>query len=96
MAGLGEIQAGADLPPLFLAHGVGGSLMSFMELAAQLGREQPVYGLQLPASIEEHQAELRILAANYVRQVRAIQPFGPYCLPGIPQAAWSSLRWHAS
>ena len=56
--------------------------MSFMELAAQLGREQPVYGLQLPASIEEHQAELRILAANYVRQVRAIQPSGPYNLAG--------------
>jgi thioesterase domain-containing protein len=41
-----------------------------------------VYGLQLPAFIDEHQADLRILAANYVKQVRAIQPVGPYNLAG--------------
>jgi thioesterase domain-containing protein/acyl carrier protein len=76
------IQAGAHLPPLFIAHGVGGSVLSFIELAAHLGREQPVYGLQLPAFIDEHQAELRILAGNYVRQVRTIQPSGPYNFAG--------------
>jgi amino acid adenylation domain-containing protein len=76
------IQAGADLPPLFIAHGIGGSLLSFIELAAQLGPEQPVYGLQLPASIDEHQADLRTVAANYLRQVRAIQPSGPYHFAG--------------
>jgi surfactin family lipopeptide synthetase A len=79
---LATIQAGAHLPPLFIAHGVGGSVLSFIELAAQLGREQPVYGLQLPAFIDEPQAELRILAGNYVRQVRAIQPSGPYNFAG--------------
>ena len=76
------IQAGAFLPPLFIAHGIGGSLLSFIELAAELGPEQPVYGLQLPAFIDEHQADLRILAANYVKQVRAIQPSGPYNFVG--------------
>jgi thioesterase domain-containing protein len=76
------IQAGAHLAPLFIAHGIGGSLLSFIELAAQLGPEQPVYGLQLPASIDEHQADLRTVAANYLRQVRAIQPSGPYHFAG--------------
>jgi amino acid adenylation domain-containing protein len=76
------IQTGANLPPLFIAHGIGGSLLSFVELAAQLGPEQPVYGLQLPATIDEHQANLRTVAANYVRQVRAIQPSGPYHVAG--------------
>ena len=76
------IQAGALLPPLFIAHGIGGSLLSFIDLAAELGPEQPVYGLQLPAFIYDHQAELRILAANFVTQVRAIQPSGPYHLAG--------------
>ena len=41
-----------------------------------------MYGLQLPAFIDQHQADLRILAANYVKQVRAIQPSGPYNLAG--------------
>jgi amino acid adenylation domain-containing protein len=76
------IQAGGLLPPLFIAHGIGGSLLSFIDLAAELGSEQPVFGLQLPAFVDEHQAELRILAANYVKQVRAIQPSGPYHLAG--------------
>jgi thioesterase domain-containing protein len=76
------MQAGAHLPPLFIAHGIGGSLLSFMELAAQLGPEQPVYGLQLPASIDEHQADVRSVAENYLRQVRAIQPSGPYHFAG--------------
>jgi amino acid adenylation domain-containing protein len=76
------IQAGGLLPPLFIAHGIGGSLLSFIDLAAELASEQPVFGLQLPAFVDEHQAELRILAANYVKQVRAIQPSGPYHLAG--------------
>jgi amino acid adenylation domain-containing protein len=76
------IQDGASLLPIFVAHGLGGSLLSFVELAGALGPEQPVYGLQLPAFIDEHHADLRILAANYVKQVRAIQPLGPYHLAG--------------
>jgi amino acid adenylation domain-containing protein len=76
------IQAGAHLPPLFIAHGIGGSLLSFIELAAQLGPEQPVYGLQLPVSIDEHQADLRTVAANYLGQVRTVQPSGPYHFAG--------------
>jgi thioesterase domain-containing protein/acyl carrier protein len=76
------IQPGALLPPLFVAHGIGGSLLSFLDLAAELGPEQPVYGLQLPGFIYEHQAELSVLAANFVKQVRAIQPSGPYNLAG--------------
>jgi len=75
------LQAGAHLPPLFIAHGIGGSLLSFIELAAQLGPEQPVYGLQLPVSIDE-QADLRTVAANYLGQVRAVQPSGPYHFAG--------------
>jgi amino acid adenylation domain-containing protein len=77
-----KIQAGAHLPPLFIAHGIGGSLLSFIELATQLGPEQPVYGLQLPSSIDEHQANLRSVAENFLRQVRAVQPSGPYHFAG--------------
>jgi amino acid adenylation domain-containing protein len=79
---LATIQSGVLLPPLFVAHGIGGSLLSFLDFAAELGPEQPVYGLQIPAFIYAHQANIRTLAANYVKQVRAIQPCGPYHLAG--------------
>jgi amino acid adenylation domain-containing protein len=81
-AALVTIQAGAFLPPLFVTHGIGGSLLSFIELAAELGPGQPVYGLQLPAFLDQHQADLRVLVANCVKQVRAVQPSGPYHLAG--------------
>jgi amino acid adenylation domain-containing protein len=80
--GLVTLQAGAHLPPLFIAHGIGGSLLTFVEFAAELGQEQPVYGFQLPAYIDQHEAQLSQLAANYVKQMRAIQTCGPYNLAG--------------
>jgi amino acid adenylation domain-containing protein len=76
------LQAGAHQPPLFIAHGIGGSLLTFVELAAELGREQPVYGFQLPAYVDQHQAQPGVLAANYVKQMRTIQASGPYNLAG--------------
>jgi amino acid adenylation domain-containing protein len=76
------LQAGAHRPPLFIAHGIGGSLLTFVELAAELGREQPVYGFQLPAYVDQHQAQIGELAANYLKQMRAIQTSGPYNLAG--------------
>jgi amino acid adenylation domain-containing protein len=76
------IQSGTSQQALFVAHGIGGSVLSFVEFAAELGSEQPVYGLQLPAFIEPDQDGLRALAANYVEQMRALQPVGPYHLAG--------------
>ncbi|MEC3919456.1 non-ribosomal peptide synthase/polyketide synthase [Nocardia sp. CDC160] len=70
--------------PLFCVHPVGGLSWSFAGLAAHLDEDRPLYGLQsptlaadvpLPESIEEW-------AARYVREIRAVQPEGPYHLLG--------------
>ncbi|NOK32233.1 amino acid adenylation domain-containing protein [Corallococcus exercitus] len=69
---------------LFLVHGGGGSALGYAELVRQLGDDRPVYGLSAsgldggalpPASIEA-------LARDYLAQVRAVQPQGPYLLGG--------------
>ncbi|MFC4493029.1 amino acid adenylation domain-containing protein [Streptomyces ovatisporus] len=71
-------------PPLFCVHPAAGISWSYAGLTTQLGPEQPVYGLQargldgsevLPASVKE-------MAADYLRQVRQVQPSGPYHLLG--------------
>lgn len=71
-------------PPLFCVHPAAGISWSYAGLTAQLGPEQPVYGLQargldgsevLPATVKE-------MAADYLRQVRQVQPSGPYHLLG--------------
>lgn len=71
-------------PPLFCVHPAAGIAWSYAGLTTPLGADQPVYGLQargldgtevLPASVEE-------MAADYLRQVRRVQPEGPYHLLG--------------
>lgn len=79
-----EIQAQGDRAPLFLVHGVGGGMFwGYSNLAKHLGPDQPVYafksrgldGLDEFRTIEE-------MAAQYVADLRAFQPCGPYLLGG--------------
>lgn len=71
-------------PPLFCVHPGGGLGWSYTGLLRHLAPDQPVYALQargltepdvLPASVEE-------MAADYLGQIRTVQPTGPYHLLG--------------
>ncbi|WP_405186299.1 amino acid adenylation domain-containing protein [Streptomyces anulatus] len=71
-------------PPLFCVHPAAGIAWSYAGLTGPLGADQPLYGLQargldgariLPGSIAE-------MAADYVTQIRTVQPTGPYHLLG--------------
>ena len=88
---LTRIQSGGGGPPLFIAHGVGGSLLSFRAIAACLAPRRTVYGLALPSSLDNlldgdaEDAARRIvpaLASRYVAEMRAVYPRGPYHLAG--------------
>jgi amino acid adenylation domain-containing protein len=91
-----KIQERGSGVPLFVAHGIGGSLLTFRELAAELGEDQPVYGLRIPASLDEigsweqgidlGPTLIKRLAAKYVENMRALFPSGPYQLAGHSSA----------
>ena len=87
-------------PPLFCVHPASGLSWAYAALSRYLDRDIPIYGLQarglssevpLPTSIEE-------MAADYLEQMRAIQPTGPYYLLGwsfgglVAHAIASSLQ----
>jgi amino acid adenylation domain-containing protein len=77
------INAGGSKRPLFCPHGVGGNVVSYLELAKQLGPDQPFYGLQTPLPEYESQFQsLEAMVARYVDEIRKIQPEGPYLLGG--------------
>jgi amino acid adenylation domain-containing protein len=82
--GVITIQAAGKRPPLFIAHGLGGSLLLFRDLANMLGPDQPIYGLQLVPGIVDQKDKLSIpeLASVYARQIKAIYPSGPYHVAG--------------
>ncbi len=70
-------------PPFFCLPGAGGNVLSLRALAAGMSNDQPIYCLQAKGldgsdplrSVEE-------AAEFYIREMRAIQPDGPYHLGG--------------
>jgi amino acid adenylation domain-containing protein len=79
------IRPGGSRPPLFLVHSHGGNVLEYYPLAELLDSDQPVYGLQAQGldgqivkgrSIEE-------IASAYLRELRTLQPEGPYFLGGF-------------
>jgi phthiocerol/phenolphthiocerol synthesis type-I polyketide synthase E len=78
------IQAHGTRPPFFCVHGAGGTVLSYVDLARRLGPEQPVYGLQSQGLDGKSPFLTRIedMAAAYVKEVRTLQPKGPYYLGG--------------
>jgi acyl transferase domain-containing protein/thioesterase domain-containing protein len=78
------IQPRGDRPNLFLVHGAGGNVLGFRDLAHYLGKDQPVYGLQargVDGRHEQHES-IEAMAHDYLREVRQLQPEGPYYLGG--------------
>jgi amino acid adenylation domain-containing protein len=79
------IQPGMDRPPLFCIHILGRGLKFYRPLAKRLGPEQPLYGLSIHLlerdDMPENQVETQ--AAYYIKEMRMIQPEGPYHLIGM-------------
>jgi thioesterase domain-containing protein len=79
-----SIQPEGSRPPLFLVHSASGNVMSYVALARRLGREQPVYGLQSKGLDPDRKPTARVedMASEYLEELFAVQPDGPYFLAG--------------
>ncbi len=78
------IQPEGTKPPLFCVHPIGGNVLEYYSLAAHLGKEQPVYGLQ-SLGLDGKTTPLRsieAMAAHYITEMKMVQPQGPYYLVG--------------
>jgi thioesterase domain-containing protein len=79
------IRNQGNLTPLFLVHGVGGNVLGFFGLVKRLQPNQPVYGIQAQAlqPVGPILIQLKDMAAYYLREVRRVQPEGPYRFLGL-------------
>jgi amino acid adenylation domain-containing protein len=79
------MQEHGNKPPLFLAHGLTGNVLSFYGLRHHIPHDQPVYGIQAHGLSSGRASLLSIpeMAAYYVQEMRAFQPSGPYFLGGF-------------
>ncbi|MFC1505218.1 beta-ketoacyl synthase N-terminal-like domain-containing protein [Thermodesulfobacteriota bacterium] len=78
------INTDGTKPPLFFVHAEGGNVLEYRPLSTKIGRNQPFYALQaeglkgeeiITHSIEE-------MAANYLQEIKTVQPKGPYYIGG--------------
>ena len=78
------LQSKGAQPPLFLVHGAGGGMFwGYVNLARRLGLEQPVFGFSSRGLDGRAEFDsIGEMAAQYVRDLRVVQPRGPYYLGG--------------
>jgi amino acid adenylation domain-containing protein len=80
-----RLSEGAGTDPVFLIHAVGGTVLPYTQLAAELADRYQVYGIQSPALVQESRpgaGTLAELASSYLAGLRAVQPSGPYRIGG--------------
>ena len=88
-----EIQPAGSRTPLFCTPAADGLTMVYHELSDQLGEDQPVYGLNSPGVLGLPIPDnLEELAANMIREMREIQPHGPYLLAGYCSGGTTALE----
>ncbi|MBW5480457.1 amino acid adenylation domain-containing protein [Streptomyces bambusae] len=78
------LRAAGSRPPLFCVHPAAGIGWTYSGLLRHLGPDIPLYALQSRALSDPTAlgADLVWTAADYVRQIRSVQPSGPYHLLG--------------
>lgn len=78
---LALIQPKGSRPPLFLFQGIG----IYYPLSYYLGEDQPVYGLSIEMIDEsEHWFnQIEDLVVLYIKEIKKIQPQGPYYFGGL-------------
>jgi len=78
------INTGGARTPFFCIHAAGGNVLEYHDLARLLGPDQPFYGLQakgLDGKSDPH-TSIKEMAAHYIKEMREVQPAGPYLLGG--------------
>lgn len=78
------LRTSGDRPPLFCVHPAGGLSWCYAGLMTNIGTDYPIYGLQARGigQREELPKTLDDMAADYIKQIRTVQPKGPYHLLG--------------
>jgi acetoacetyl-CoA synthetase len=78
------LKNGTEEPPIFMAHGLGSSVMEFFELVRHIELPRPIYGMQAKGmdGSEEPFERIEDMAEYYLGAIKTLQPHGPYHLIG--------------
>jgi acetoacetyl-CoA synthetase len=79
-----KLKSGSDAPPIFITHGLGGSVMELFHVVNHLDTRHPIYGMQARGSdgLEKPLSRIEDMAELFLDAIRRIQSRGPYLLIG--------------
>jgi thioesterase domain-containing protein/acyl carrier protein len=78
------LKPGAEKTPVFIAHGLGGSVIDFFQPVKHIEGGHPIYGMQVRGidGVDEPFERIEDMAQYYLDAIRQVQPRGPYLLMG--------------
>lgn len=78
------LKPGDGSPPVFIIHGLGGNVAGLVPMSRRMTYPGAVFGIQACglAGKDPPHATVEAMAAEYLREVKARQPDGPYNLCG--------------
>jgi amino acid adenylation domain-containing protein len=79
------IRQEGSKPPLYLMHSHSGNVLEYHSLVRLMESDQPVYALQARGLDGQIMKDLSVeeMASAYLRELRSLQPKGPYFLGGF-------------
>ena len=80
-----RLKSGSEDPPVFIAHGLGGSVMDFFQVVKHIQTPRAIYGMQAKGidGVEEPLDRIEDMARYSLDAVKQVQPHGPYFLVGF-------------
>ncbi len=80
-----QLKSGSGQPPVFIAHGLGGSVMDFYQIVKHIQTPHAIHGMQAKGidGVEEPFDRIEDMARYSLDAVRQLQPHGPYFLIGF-------------
>ena len=88
------IQPTGSRLPFFCVHAHRGNVLNYYPFAKHLGPDQPFYGIQA-RGLDGNEIAFRSftdMAADYISEIRTVQPGGPYILGGWCMGGYIALE----
>jgi thioesterase domain-containing protein/acyl carrier protein len=78
------LKPGTSDPPVFITHGLGGTVMDFFQVLKYIRTPRAIHGMQAQGidGVEEPFDSIENMARYSLEAVRTLQPHGPYLLIG--------------
>jgi thioesterase domain-containing protein/acyl carrier protein len=79
-----KLKPGTSDPPVFITHGLGGTVMDFFQVLKHIRTPRAIHGMQAQGidGVEEPFDSIEDMARYSLEAVRTIQPHGPYLFIG--------------